>query len=129
MGLRCAERPWFAKEPRPVGLAGRVGNRLAGIVEPHGLPDRPERSPVHRGAPGHARQQESAENRLLESNRAWVSSLHSCEFFVFSAKIREAFLLGKAPSEWLSLMLIKDALYRHRRELKVPVAEMVNRRA
>jgi len=33
------------------------------------------------------------------------------------------------PSEWLSLVLIKDALCRRRRELEVPVAEMVNRRA
>jgi len=33
------------------------------------------------------------------------SSLHSCEFFVFGAKIREAFLLGKMAREWRSLVL------------------------
>jgi hypothetical protein len=53
----------------------------------------------------------------------------SCESFVFGAKISEAFLLGKAPSEWLSVVLIKDTLCRRRRELEVPVAEMINRRA
>ena len=42
---------------------------------------------------------------LLEPTRAWVSSLHSCEFFVFGAKIREAFLLGKVTREWRSLVL------------------------
>jgi hypothetical protein len=55
--------------------------------------------------------------------------LPSCESFVFGAKISEAFLLGKAPSEWLSPVLIKDTLCRRRRELEVPVAEMINRRA
>jgi hypothetical protein len=43
------------------------------------------------------------------------------------AKIREAFLLGKVPGKWLSLVLIKDALRRPSRQLEVPVAEMVNR--
>ena len=57
------------------------------------------------------------------------SLLPSCESFEFGAKIREAFLLGKAPSEWLSPLVIKDALCRRRRELEVPVAEMVDRRA
>jgi hypothetical protein len=61
--------------------------------------------------------------------RSALSSFPSCESFVFGAKIRKAFLLGKAPGEWLSLVLAKDALRRRRRELEVPVAEMVNRRA
>jgi hypothetical protein len=58
-----------------------------------------------------------------------LSSFPSCESFVFRAKIREAFLLGKVSGEWLSLVLAKDALHRRRRLLEVPVAEMVNRRA
>jgi hypothetical protein len=58
-----------------------------------------------------------------------LSSFPSCESFVFGAKIRKAFLLGKVPSEWPSLVFIQDALCRRRRELEVPVAEMVNRRA
>ena len=37
--------------------------------------------------------------------------------------------MGKAPSEWLSVVLIKDTLCRRRRELEVPEAEMINRRA
>src|SRR5580704_4599154 len=56
-----------------------------------------------------------------------LSLLPSCESFEFGAKIREAFLL--APSEWLSPVLTKDALCRRRRELEVPVSEMVKRRA
>jgi hypothetical protein len=35
--------------------------------------------------------------------------------------------LGKVAGEWRSLVLIKDALSRHRRLLEMPVAEMVNR--
>jgi len=50
-----------------------------------------------------------------------------CEFFVFGAKIRESFLLGKAPKEWPSVTLTKDALRRRCRLFEVPVAEMVNR--
>jgi hypothetical protein len=46
-----------------------------------------------------------AATALLEPSRAWVSSLHSCEFFVLGAKIREAFLLGKVAREWRSLVL------------------------
>ena len=69
--------------------------------------------------------------RPLEASRGCpggsLSPFPSCESFVFGAKIRKAFLLGKVPSEWLSLVLIKDALCRRRRELEVPVAEMVNR--
>jgi hypothetical protein len=42
---------------------------------------------------------------LLEPSRAWVSSLHSCEFFVVGAKIREAVLVGKVTREWRSLVL------------------------
>ena len=52
-----------------------------------------------------AQQAKSAETILLEPSRAWVSSLHSREFFVFGAKIREAFLLGKVTREWRSLVL------------------------
>jgi hypothetical protein len=39
-----------------------------------------------------------------------LSSFASCESFVFGAKIRKAFLLGKVPSEWPSLVFIQDAL-------------------
>ena len=52
-----------------------------------------------------AQQAKSAETILLEPSRAWVSSLHSSEFFVVGPKIREAFLLGKAAREWRSLVL------------------------
>ena len=69
---------------------------------------------------------QSAETALLESNRAWVSSLHSCEFFVLGAKIREAFLLRKVAREWRSLVLAQDALSGRSRLLEIPVAEMVN---
>ena len=62
----------------------------------------------------------------LESSRAWVSSLHSCEFFVFGAKIREAFLLGKVTREWRSLVLAWDTLSGRSRLLEIPVAVMVN---
>jgi hypothetical protein len=47
----------------------------------------------------------AAVTALLEPSRARVSSLHSCEFFVFGAKIRQAFLLGKVTREWRSLVL------------------------
>jgi hypothetical protein len=63
---------------------------------------------------------------LLEPNRAWVSSLRSCEFFVFGAKVREAFLLSKVTSEWRSLMLAWDALSGRGRLLEIPVAKMAN---
>jgi hypothetical protein len=52
-----------------------------------------------------AQQAKSAETVLLEPSRAWVSSLHSCEFFVSGAKIGEAFLLDKVAREWRSLVL------------------------
>ena len=52
--------------------------------------------------------------------------LVSSELFVVGAKIREALLLSKLASKWWSLLLIKDALSRHRRLLEMPVAEMVN---
>ena len=53
--------------------------------------------------------------------------LVSSELFVVGAKIREALLLSKLASKWWSLLLIKDALSRHRRLLEMPVAEMVDR--
>ena len=49
------------------------------------------------------------------------------ESFVFGAKIREDFLLGKVPGKWLSLVLTKDALRRSDGLLEVPVTEVVNR--
>jgi hypothetical protein len=55
-----------------------------------------------------------------------LSSFPSCEFFVFGAKIREAFLLGKVAREWRSLVLAYDALSGRSRLLEIPVAEMVN---
>ena len=67
-----------------------------------------------------------AATALLEPTRAWVSSLHSCEFFVFGAKFRKAFLLGKVAREWRSLVLAYDALSGRSRLLEIPVAEMVN---
>jgi len=67
-----------------------------------------------------------AATALLEPSRAWVSSLHSCEFFVFGAKIREAFLLGKVTREWRSLVLAWDTLSGRSRLLEIPVAVMVN---
>jgi hypothetical protein len=53
--------------------------------------------------------------------------LPSCESFVFGAKIREDFFLGKVPGKCLSLVLTKDALRRSGGLLEVPVTEVVNR--
>jgi hypothetical protein len=84
---------------------------------------------------GWSRIREGSEGRAPKSAaparyaRPCLSLVPSCESFVFGAKIREAFLLGKVPGEWLSLALIKDALRRSGRLLEVPVAEVVNRRA
>ena len=44
-------------------------------------------------------------NRLASTHSSLDLLLHSCEFFVFGAKIREAFLLGKVTREWRSLVV------------------------
>ena len=73
--------------------------------------------------------QEDFQGRRGQQSRPTLSLFSSCESFVFGVKISEVFLLGKAPSEWLSPALTKDTLCRRRCELEVPVAEMIDRRA
>jgi len=48
-----------------------------------------------------------------------------CKIFIFWAKPRETFFLGKAADEWLPLALYKNALRRDCGLFEVPVAEMV----
>jgi hypothetical protein len=66
------------------GPASALGGQQLRDLE--GLPDRPAGAQPHYSSPTRSR-------------------LPSCKSFVFCAKMRETFLLGKAAGEWLPLAL------------------------